>query len=77
MSALKMRDAFAIRGERNEAVKILARSIFRELRQNGYTPPQIVGISSELIGLITAEIRPGHANDVEPPQRPIDTMRAA
>ena len=53
-----MREAIEVSGERNKAVKILAQSIFRELRNNGYTPQQIVCISSELIGLITSEMRP-------------------
>ena len=43
-------------GRALEAVKVLAQSIFRELRENGYTPNQIVNLSSELIGLITTEI---------------------
>jgi len=53
-----MREAIEVSGERNRAVRILAQTIFRELRNNGYTPQQIVGISSELIGLITSEMRP-------------------
>lgn len=65
MLQLTMRDAFAVPGERNEAVKILARSIFRELRSNGYTPRQLVGLSSELIGLITSEIRPAGNDDAK------------
>jgi hypothetical protein len=50
-------------GERHRAVKILAQSIFRELRNNGYTPGQIVGLSSELIGLITTELKPDHGDN--------------
>jgi len=53
-----MREAIEVSGERNRAVRILAQKIFRELRNNRYTPQQIVGISSELIGLITSEMRP-------------------
>jgi hypothetical protein len=37
------------------SVEILARSIFRELKSNGYGVRQILSLSSELIGLVTAE----------------------
>ena len=40
-------------GERDKAVKILAKSIFREMKTNGYETRQIVALSSELIGLLT------------------------
>jgi hypothetical protein len=46
------------RGEREKAVKILAKSIYRELRASGYDTREIVALSSELIGLITTEIKP-------------------
>ena len=46
------------RGERDKAVKILAKSLFRELRMQGYDTRQIVALSTELIGLVTSEIRP-------------------
>jgi len=42
---------------RERAVKILAKSIYKELRQNGYDPKQIVALSSELISLVTTEIK--------------------
>jgi len=44
-------------GERDKAVRILAKSIFRELKANGYAPRQIVALSSELIGLVTHDMR--------------------
>jgi hypothetical protein len=44
--------------ERDKALKILAKSIFRELRTRGYQPREIVALSTELLGLITTEIRP-------------------
>jgi len=40
-------------------VKILARSIYRELRSNGYQPQEIVALSSELLGLLTSEMKGG------------------
>lgn len=39
------------------AVKILAKSIYKELRQNGYTRNEIVAFSTELLGLVTTEIK--------------------
>jgi hypothetical protein len=50
------------RGERDKAVKILAKSIYRELRASGYDTREIVSLSSELIGLITTEIKPDPAS---------------
>ena len=50
------------RGERDKAVKILAKSIYRELRASGYDAREIVSLSSELIGLITTEIKPDSAS---------------
>lgn len=46
------------RGERDKAVKILAKSIYRQLRASGYETREIVALSSELIGLITTDIKP-------------------
>lgn len=45
-------------GERDKAIKILAKSIFRELKMNGYETRQIVALSSELLGLVTSTIKP-------------------
>jgi hypothetical protein len=46
------------RSEREKAVKILAKSIYRQLRASGYETREIVALSSELIGLITTDIKP-------------------
>ncbi len=46
------------RGERDKAIKILAKSIYRQLRDSGYETREIVALSSELIGLITTDIKP-------------------
>lgn len=46
------------RAEREKALKILAKSIFRELRSNGYAAREIVSLSTELLSLITTEIKP-------------------
>jgi hypothetical protein len=42
---------------RDRALKILSKSIYRELRQNGYEPKQIVALATEIIGLVTSDIR--------------------
>lgn len=41
----------------DRSVKILAKSLFRELRTNGYDDKQIVALSTELIGLLTVDLR--------------------
>ena len=41
-------------------VKVIAKSIFRELSQAGYSPAQIVTLSTELIDLVTSHLREGH-----------------
>jgi hypothetical protein len=46
------------RNERDRALKILAKSIFRELRTNGYEAREIVALSTELLSLLTTEIKP-------------------
>jgi hypothetical protein len=43
-------------------VNILARSLFRQMREQGYSAEQIVGLSSELIHLVSA----GMKDDLEP-----------
>ena len=34
---------------------ILARSLYRELRGNGYTPAQILALSAEMVSLVTSD----------------------
>jgi hypothetical protein len=46
------------RSERDKAVKILAKSIFRELKSNGYDAREVVALSTELLGLLATEIKP-------------------
>jgi hypothetical protein len=40
-----------------KGTKILARTFFNQLRAGGYTPNQIIGISTELIELVTNDLR--------------------
>jgi uncharacterized protein (UPF0335 family) len=44
------------RSEREKAVKIVAKSIYRELKGNGYDSRQMVALATEIIGLVTAEM---------------------
>jgi hypothetical protein len=41
---------------RERALRILSKSLYRDLRQNGYEPRQIVGLASELIAQVTTDI---------------------
>jgi hypothetical protein len=43
--------------ERDKAVKVFAKSIHRELKANGYDARQVVALATELIGLVTEEMR--------------------
>lgn len=40
-----------------EGIKILARSFYRELKEGGCTPKQILLASNELLGLLTKEMK--------------------
>ena len=42
---------------RERALKILSKSLYRELRQNGYEPKQIVALATEIIGLVTTDMK--------------------
>ncbi len=43
----------------NKGTKILAKSLFKELRGNGYSTNQILSLSTELIDLVTENLRAG------------------
>jgi hypothetical protein len=43
--------------DRAAGARILARSFYRELRENGYTPKQLLSLSTELIDLITQDLQ--------------------
>jgi hypothetical protein len=40
-----------------KGTQILAKSLFRELRGSGYSPNQILSLSTELIDLVTQDIK--------------------
>jgi hypothetical protein len=42
--------------ERNRGVRILAKSIFKELTSQGYDSKQIVSLATELISEVTADL---------------------
>jgi hypothetical protein len=48
---------------RERALKILSKSLYRELRQNGYEPKQIVALATEIIGLVTSDMKDGDRLD--------------
>ena len=39
------------------AARVLARSFYKELRSRGYGPNQLLAVSSELIGLVTQDLK--------------------
>jgi len=43
----------------DKAVKSLANSIFRQLRQEGCAPRDMISVSSQLLSLVTSEIQEG------------------
>lgn len=40
-----------------KGTRILARTFFQQLRASGYTQQQIIGVASELIDLVTTDLR--------------------
>ena len=42
-----------------KGTQILAKTLFKELRASGYTPHQILGLSTELIDLVTKDLKSG------------------
>ena len=41
---------------REKAIQILSKSIYKELRENGCEPKQIVALATEIISLVTTDI---------------------
>ena len=44
---------------REKAIQILSKSIYKELRENGYEPKQIVALATEIICSVTTDIGDG------------------
>jgi len=47
--------------DHSAGVRILARSFYKELRSSGYTPKHLLALSTELIELITLDLRKADA----------------
>jgi len=48
----------------DKSLKIIAKSLFKELKENGYDCRQIVSLSTELIGLVTTDLKSTEPNIV-------------
>ena len=59
----------------NKGTQILAKSLFKELRGNGYSPNQILGLTTELIDLVTQDLR--DANAAAQRSAAVDDVRAS
>ncbi len=44
-------------GADDRALRVLAKSVFRELKRSGYARAEMVAFASELLDLVTTEIR--------------------
>jgi len=51
----------------DRSLKIIAKSLFKELKENGYDTRQIVNLSTELLSLVTSELRNSN-QETSPPQ---------
>ncbi len=56
-----------ISGQEVKGTRILAKSLFKELRGNGYSPNQILSLSTELIDLVTQDLRADQEAPAAPP----------
>ena len=61
----------------NKATQILAKSLFKELRGNGYSPNQILGLTTELIELVTQDLRDASASAAAQSARDAGEARAS
>jgi hypothetical protein len=53
-----------------KGTQILAKSLFKELRGNGYSTNQILSLSTELIDLVTQDLKVEHAQAAAATQTP-------
>ncbi len=61
----------------NKGTKILAKSLFKELRGNGYSANQILGLTTELIDLVTQDLRDANAAAAARQGDPTDDVRVS
>jgi hypothetical protein len=60
-----------------KATKILARTFFNQLRSSGYTPTQVIAVATELIELVTCDIRERDKAPLANPPSPEENRPAA
>ena len=51
-------EAFTVSTDQ-KGTRILARTFFNQLRASGYTPHQVIGIATELLDLVTVDLKEG------------------
>ncbi len=54
--------------------RILARSLYRDMRGSGYANQQILALATELIDLVTRDMRGDGDRDI-PPELPLTVVR--
>ena len=64
--ALPLDDTYPPRDPRT--LKILAKSIYRELRANGYEERDVMAFAGELLGLVSHDVRERRESVVPPPR---------
>jgi hypothetical protein len=55
--------------------RILARSFLKQLRANGYSTSQVIGVATELIDLVATDIREGDKDPMAPTARGTAELR--
>lgn len=55
-----------------QKTRLLAQTFFNQLRESGYTPMQIIGMATELLDLVSEDLKGVHADvaQVNPENRP-------
>jgi hypothetical protein len=55
-----------------QKTRLLAQNFFNQLRADGYTPMQIIGMATELLDLVSEDLKGVHASvaQVSPESRP-------
>jgi hypothetical protein len=59
-----------------KGTRILARTFFTQLRASGYTQHQVIGIATELLDLVSEDLKAGKATQAAAPA-PTDSQRPA
>jgi hypothetical protein len=57
MAAAEAMTALQAPTQDSRRVPVFARTLFRHLQEQGYTREQIIGVSSELLSLLSSDIR--------------------